>query len=224
MFPIKIDFCCVALHEKRLKMWNYNKHSFDPLGLTVYEFLSGSGTYKLHYNLIDKKPNNLYLSEQKFYGNKRYWYPLQSHKAILKAAIERNAENLLMIEDDAILSEDYKDKIEDCSNFIKNYDWDIFFLGCILNKNNYSDVSETKFVKKIYNCRGLQGVIIKNRLFRFLYEMPNIMCLDEFIGECLCKKSEVYGIFPSLISQDNSISLVSGNLVLQKYFKNLRED
>lgn len=74
------------------------------------------------------------------WGNK-YKYPLigavgcaESHKAIIKLAKENNLKNVLVLEDDFVVCDNWSENLKSSLNDIHTRNWHIFYLGYHLNK------------------------------------------------------------------------------------------
>lgn len=58
-----------------------------------------------------------------------------SHQSIVRTAKENGFKNCLVFEDDCVLLDSYKSKIQQCVDELKNIEWDLFYLGG--EPNNY---------------------------------------------------------------------------------------
>lgn len=58
-----------------------------------------------------------------------------SHQSIVRTAKENGFKNCLIFEDDCVLLDSYKEKIQLCVDELKNIEWDLFYLGG--EPNNY---------------------------------------------------------------------------------------
>lgn len=60
-----------------------------------------------------------------------------SHQLVIKMAKENGFKNCLIFEDDCVLLDSYKSKIQQCVDELKNIKWDLFYLGG--EPNNYCE-------------------------------------------------------------------------------------
>jgi len=58
-----------------------------------------------------------------------------SHQSVVRMAKENGLKNCLIFEDDCVLLDSYKEKIQLCADELQNVEWDLFYLGG--EPNNY---------------------------------------------------------------------------------------
>lgn len=68
-----------------------------------------------------------------------------SHQLVVRMAKESNLKNCLIFEDDCVLLDSYKEKIQLCANELQNIEWDLFYLGG--EPNNYCKVISDNLAK-----------------------------------------------------------------------------
>lgn len=103
--------------------------------------------------------------------NKGQWGCLQSHINILKDALEKNYETILVLEDDVMLSKHFDNQIERITQIQQtNPDWNIIYTGA--SQHNWTDI---EFHKDLYYARGTTGT------FSYIVRRPFYqICLGEF--------------------------------------------
>tara|TARA_A100001037_G_scaffold306597_1_gene353112 strand:+ start:33673 stop:34332 length:660 start_codon:yes stop_codon:yes gene_type:complete len=58
----------------------------------------------------------------------------ESHKAVIELAKEQNLNNVLVLEDDFVVCENWSENLESSLNDLVKYDWHIFYLGYHLHR------------------------------------------------------------------------------------------
>lgn len=103
--------------------------------------------------------------------NKGQWGCLQSHVNILKDALEKNYETILILEDDVRLSKDFDNQIKRITQLLKtNPDWNVIYTGA--SQHNWTDI---EFLDDFYYAKGTTGTfsyIVRKSFYQTL--------LDEF--------------------------------------------
>ena len=94
---------------------------------------------------------------------------LLSHINILKDAVNKNYESILILEDDIILSSSFKDRLSEIKDLMKN-DWKILYLG--VSQHDWTEIYIEKNVYTAMNTTGAFAYIIHHSFYQTL--------LDEF--------------------------------------------
>ena len=96
---------------------------------------------------------------------------LQSHVNILKDALEKNYETILILEDDVMLTKDFENQLKRITQTQQtNPDWNVIYIGA--SQHNWTDI---EFQKDFYYAKGATGTfsyIVRKAFYQIL--------LDEF--------------------------------------------
>lgn len=120
---------CINLDE-RTDRWKHCLVEFEKLGISdrVIRFSAIKPTHDERWNRWTT------------WGNSKK-YPLigavgcaESHKAIIELAKENNLNNVLVLEDDFVVCENWKHNLETAIKEIQGRNWHIFYLGYRLTK------------------------------------------------------------------------------------------
>jgi GR25 family glycosyltransferase involved in LPS biosynthesis len=115
---------CINLDE-RTDRWEHCLVEFEKLGISdrVIRFSAIKPKHDERWNRCTK------------WGN-RWKYPLvgavgcaESHKAIIELAKENNLNNVLVLEDDFVVCENWKHNLETAIKELQGRNWHIFYLG-----------------------------------------------------------------------------------------------
>ena len=103
---------------------------------------------------------------------------LLSHTNVIKDAIQNNYENILVLEDDAILHQNFLQEFETKYKFIKNKEKDIemIYLGCS-QKHNWKDLDLKEHYYTTKKNDGTFAMLINKKIFSKilqLYEKMNL--------------------------------------------------
>lgn len=146
-----------------------------------------------------------------------------SHLKAWKTSLHSNKKYVLVLEDDVILENDTKNKINDLIDFIP-HDWDILFLG---GCNVYGKKINQKFLKPTkdyftYNLCCHAMLINKKNINKLLNLMiPMTYPIDNQIRNHF-DKLNIYYTYPNIINQNKdfiSIRRVIDGLPQSKYWK-----
>ena len=122
---------------------------------------------------------------------------------------KKNYKQILILEDDFLFCENFIEKYNKIySNIQKGeINIDMMYLGfSIVRKNPFIDTLIDNF-KKVTNVHTTHAYIINNNFYdTIIKELENCYCeIDVCYANCQ-KKYNIYGIYPSLISQRISFS------------------
>jgi len=138
----------------------------------------------------------------------------ESHINLIKKAWDSGCENVLIFEDDIYPNQITFEKLKEVVGFIRNEDWDIFYLGICpfffsipVKKQNYKNIYRLKS-----NCTH---AYIMNR--EYMGKVKDLTFrgtpMDTFYSK---NTKKTYGIFPSLFYQASFSSDIS-NQAIEKF-------
>ncbi len=166
---------CISLQRVRTERYIKTKNNyFIPLKLNVIEWKATDGnnygtSKKLAYN------NNIKLTKMGKELNKSLIATAISHRSIWFEMLKKDIEVATILEDDVTLHKEFKDKIKDIWNLIKN-DPNINFLLLSYSDNDFINNKESKYndlVNKLENFNGLFCYLVKKKGATELLEATN---------------------------------------------------
>ena len=150
-----------------------------------------------------------------------------SHKNILRKAIDMNLPYVIILEDDVEFKEDPRPYIDNALKKL-NGDWDILLLGANLKKANV-EYNKNLNLGKINDgeCYGCHSYMVNNRYFKTLLnnminENEGGACIETYYKKKstpmldLCKRDKWYFVNPLLGIQNDEYSF--------QYKKNINKD
>jgi GR25 family glycosyltransferase involved in LPS biosynthesis len=161
--------------------------------------------------------------------NKGQWGCLQSHVNILKDALEKNYETILILEDDVRLSKGFDNQIERITQIQQmNPDWNIIYTGA--SQHNWIDI---EFQKDFYYAKGTTGTfsyIVRKSFYQiFIDEFEKrLKPVDNYLVDMQAKyyKSMIV-LFPNIMIcnvEESNIGQKRNQLVCATKFKWLLDD
>jgi GR25 family glycosyltransferase involved in LPS biosynthesis len=177
---------------------------------------------------------NLYTSEDRFEYikklSKKYNIPISfyrtyrspkggtegcftSHSEVIKDAAKNNYNNIIILEDDIKPNNLTQERLNNVIEFIKNNDFDIFYLGVINNMTRDPKSHIVDKNKKIYKTKslGTHSYILNKKQIQKLKELSyskEKMPIDWYYMKNLEKS---YAIYPSLFFQGGFTSTIDNN-------------
>ena len=135
---------------------------------------------------------------------------LQSHREVIKLAIERDYNNILILEDDTEFIENFE-KIYEYSQQINN-DYDMLYLaGSHSGKNK----SYSKNINKIKGTHTTGSYLIKRNTMEYMYE--NILGfereVDVYYAKIIQEKFNCFCVTPHITKQKDGYSDIQNNNV-----------
>ena len=178
-------------------------------------------------------PSSKLENELRFwqYGRPNYkhhhWNALQCHKQIFREAIHEKCENLLMIEDDAYLTDRFEEIWPIVSEFLDKVQWDIVYLGWWIGNegDEFNEQCEAQWkegnvtvmpVKDGPTGRvgGLHGALIHKKMFHFLANLQNINPIDCQLNHLgIHQKMNTLVIIPKIIHTRSLYSYCEGSII-----------
>lgn len=133
---------------------------------------------------------------------------LISHLEILKDAKKNKYKNILILEDDVIVSNDYENQLEFLYNFIKNYNYNIIYLGASQHCWKNIKFFENNYIAK--NTTGGFSYIINNSYYDEIINGLNLLNkpADVFLSNKQ-KKEEFIVLYPNMFYADLENSNIS---------------
>ena len=131
-----------------------------------------------------------------------------SHRDIIKDALNKNYENILIFEDDFLITKNFINNLNDYIKKMKNIKWDMLYLG----GNNKSQPIKNYCIKtninNIYKCKNVKcthAYIINKRLFnKILKDLETFdEEIDNYYYKCIQPNYNTYIYDPILVKQFN---------------------
>lgn len=211
-----IDAAFCLLLDKRADFWPELNRSFSNVGITLNKFLVGDGKLfpREEYNHIDIEElppiyptTNMYPS----WTNKPNAYnAFLSHRKILEYAYVKNLNNIMIVEDDVKIEDDFTEILSKATDFLDTHNVDMLYLGAF-HHNNTELVSNN--VLKLKQSGGFHAVIISKKIIKLLLSFLPLGPYDWLAEQYIQEKYDCYAIYPSIVSQKDGYSFVeSSNL------------
>lgn len=223
----KIECLCI---DHRRNEWKHIDKQFNERGAKVNRFIVGKGNIlpKEMYNQIDP----IGISKQKdWYGFTENAYCCYlSHRSIIKKAKYDNIKNILMLEDDCCLLDNFDEILEKADKQIKelNLKWDMLYFGSNHTWAKTESVSEN--ILKLHGGTYCWHCVAINQeyhdMFQHLLDLPPIGAFDWLTSVYTQKNTEFncYAIWPTIAIQKPGMSHVLGSMQdYTKWFKNKGE-
>ena len=200
-----IDKIYIINLKHRTDRWEKCLEQLNKYNITNFE----------RFDAICPDINNIDKSQYKNFNDKSKKYLTGamgcklSHYNVIQNAKKQNYNQVLILEDDFLLCQNFIEKYNELIKVLENenIDLNMFYLGfSIYFKNTYIDTKITN-VKKMNNATTTHAYILHNSLYDNV--LNEIINSDEEIDVCytrLQKKHNIYGIYPCLISQQPSFS------------------
>jgi len=128
---------------------------------------------------------------------------LLSHLEVMKLSLERGYDNILILEDDCVFEEDYKNILELLKDFDEDYNL-LYLSGSHLGEK----IKITENIYKITKTLTTGSYIVNKEVMEFIVE--NIKGYDKevdvFYSDVVQKKFDCYGFFPRMTRQESGFS------------------
>lgn len=209
MILSKIDRAICLTLDKRYDMACQLQEQCKEKGINIELFIAGSGSKPLKYDYIDSEelPKRTPYSTDypTWFARPNALNAWNCHREIFLRCKEN--ENLLLLEDDSELSEDFLEMIEKTEDFFNNNHWDMVYFGCY---HFNSLKTEHPNIMKMNGGGGFHGVLISGHVRKELLSFPPIGPYDWIVGKYLHQYYNCYAIYPSIINQKSGFSFVEG--------------
>jgi len=134
-----------------------------------------------------------------------------SHIEVAKDAAKNNYNNIIVFEDDIKPNDITQNRLNNVIEFIKNNDYDIFYLGVIFTVNRDPKTHIVNKNKKIYKCKplGAHAYILNKKTIQKLKDLQYKK--EKIPIDCYYKNNfkNIYAIYPSLFNQGGFSSSIS---------------
>lgn len=206
----KIDRVICLTLDKRYEMALQLKEQVkSTLGLNTELFVAGDGKSGLKYDRIDERElppmdKNYSTTYPTWSARPNAYNAWKCHKAIFEKC--KSNENLLLLEDDSELSEDFHSHVTNVEHFFANNPWDMIYFGCY---HHMSIKTEDDSVIRMNGGGGFHGVLITPQIRSILLNWPPYGPYDWLMGR-LHPYHNCYAIYPSIINQRSGFSFVEG--------------
>jgi hypothetical protein len=206
---INVDLAYCLLLDKRYERWRYIQPAVSQyFNVSPHLFMVGSDPTFIH----DHEDTNELPSRFSNSTNYPTWYArpnafnaFKSHKKIIGKAQDINAKNLLIVEDDIKIEDDFSEVIAYAEKDIPP-DWDMIYFGSYQNKTSFTRISDN--LLRVHGCAGWHCVLIRNTLFQILYRAFPLGPYDEICGRFIHPHYKCYSIYPPVVTQQDGWSYV----------------
>lgn len=222
-----IDMALCLVLDKRVDMWNELERQFREHNIDIKMFLAGDGHLdNYEYDHIDDvEPPPLYAQTVPYptwWRRPNAYDAWKCHKKMIRKAKDADARNLLMVEDDTVLEDDFDDIIDKVSPFFSGLPWDMIYFGSFhLN----SAIEILPHVFKVNGSGGFHCVLIDADLFDVILDFPPFGPIDYMCGKYIQPNYNCYAIYPCIASQRDGFSYVEGSDLVKpsRYDKGIRD-
>lgn len=214
MFLSEIPIRCLTLDKRYDKFIELQKRG-NSLGLKIEGFFAGDGKSLpdgVNYNHIDV--NTLPPMFQESTGYPAWWRSPAAynawlcHRKIFIDSLNNNDKFLWLMEDDAIIQEDFTEIIEQCSSFLLNVNWSALYLGWFSN-GHLLDIGH-KYIYRIIGGAGFHSIVLSKDMLEELVRFPPIGPFDEITAKYLLPSINAFAVYPCIVTQDDGYSYIEG--------------
>ena len=141
-----------------------------------------------------------------------------SHISVLLRGKMMDYENILILEDDALIDDNIIKDLDGCVNDLKNKEWDMFYLGC----NPLEYFKETENIGRMLRATTNHAYSINRRFYDRILTNSNFFrrypCNDGYYGGLgRDKNNKIYMALKNLVTQKESFSDIEGQDVNYTY-------
>ena len=157
--------------------------------------------------------------------NAGQWGCLYSHINVIKDAIDKNYENILILEDDIILTKNFEERINEIKELMtKNSNWKIIYLG--IAQDNWTDILIKYNYYYANDSRGAFAYIVNRSIYKILLlefeKMKNPV--DCYLMKDIQSKyyKQIYVIYPNLIIanlEESNTGMIRDNSIWYDKFR-----
>lgn len=216
--PLGVDHVICLTLDKRIGIAYDLQESFMKRGYKFEMFIGGDGKTlpRDMYNIIDSNELPLWYRESVNYSK---WFQLpnaanawRAHKALMEMCLERQYESILLVEDDAVLMDNFDTALPHVEEFARNTDWSLFYIGSFYDEKKPTMVHP--LVARVNNSiMGFHAVAIKNHIIQKLVRWPQIGPMDYICSEYMVKYFPSYVCVPPPIVQRGGWSYCEGHFL-----------
>lgn len=196
--------------DKSYDRWNKITNNLNNIGITNIERQPGYYIPRNVKKINQKLYNNLEAYGGKYLKDKNYILNVIgtniAHYHIVKKAMLRGYDKILILEDDSYLLNNFKSNFK---NAIENLDnWDLIYLG--FKKSNPiipAHRINTHIIKPLNKIRGAYGYALNKSIFPFILNnyLYNGMEIDVFFEYIVIKYCKVYAFYPQIIGHRDKL-------------------
>jgi GR25 family glycosyltransferase involved in LPS biosynthesis len=217
---------CLCL-DRRLNQWEELEKAFLDRGAKPERFVVGKGKVlpKDQYSLIDPMGQPIHHEWDIHSFGLNAYYCYMAHREILKKAQKEGVRNLLLLEDDCKLLENFDEVIDNVEKEVEenNISWDMLYYG-----SNHSGGKTKKVSNHLLKLLGgtycFHCVAINqshNNMLSHLLSMPLQGPFDWLTSRITQPQYNCYAIWPSIAIQKPGMSYVMGSIQdYTEYFNN----
>lgn len=192
-----IDKCYILALDKRRSLWTSLVEECTSRGFDVKPFIVGDGSDQaLAYDHIDIPGIPDSWQWGRGISAQRHYWAFASHKKIIKDALKKGYNNILLCEDDMYFCSRFDKHISEINNFYLKEDPDLLYLGShfgdyenhkfsgnnILLEDEYKKTQKINFLP-LHQCGGLFACIINKRIFPLILNMPPVSPIDSQLNQ-----------------------------------------
>jgi GR25 family glycosyltransferase involved in LPS biosynthesis len=160
--------------------------------------------------------------------NKGQWGCLQSHVNILKDALEKNYETILILEDDVRLSKGFDNQIKRITQLQQtNPDWNVIYIGA--SQHNWTDIEFQKDAYCAKNTTGFFAYIVRKPFYQTLLDEfeKRLRPVDNLSHLQIQYYKTIFVLFPNIMIcnlEESNIGQKRNQIISAKKFKWSLED
>lgn len=209
-----IDIAYCVILDKRIDFWPDLQKSFADKGIDLKKFVVGDGKTlpEKEYSLIDIPEKPPLYNVTNFYPSwvtkTNAYNAFLSHRKIIDTCFLRRNKNVLIIEDDVFIENDFNEIINNIGDYFENNQFDLIQFGAYHSGKTQEILPN---LLKTSDSGGWHGVLINNSIFRHLLSFLPVGPFDWICGQYIQNNYNCYSIYPSIISQKNGYSYVEGS-------------
>tara|TARA_Y100000310_G_scaffold344177_1_gene455549 strand:+ start:134 stop:889 length:756 start_codon:yes stop_codon:yes gene_type:complete len=202
---------CLCL-DTRQEHWLELEEDLGNVGIKMERFIAGDGkTLDCEYDVIDTNETPPKMTGSVGYSS---WWTrpnaynaFKCHIKMFEKALEDGCERVLMLEDDAILTNDFEKHLK---NVVVG-NWDALYLGWYQSDKTEFHVhgdpragtGEHYFSAKYIG--GLHGMVVDKSMLPTLVEAPPLGPMDHLMGTRLCNNFNYRIVTPQIILQKPAV-------------------
>lgn len=217
-----IDKAICLFIDKRKRFCPFMIEQFQELGIPLQIFMAGDGKILPieEYDHIDIEdiPNSWSYGSGNVRKNNYNIY--LCHQKMLQIAKKEKLNNVLFLEDDAIILKRFSLIINDILNYLDTIYWESCYLGhhkqeMLEEEQQYQKDGIVRILPKTNNIGGFHGALLNHTSFDKLLEIPPIENMD-----IQCPKyTKLYYTIPRLIFYRNTHSIALEENIGTEYDK-----
>jgi hypothetical protein len=203
---------CLILDKRYIEWISTTQLSFINKGINLIPFIAGNGkNIDLDYNHIDliESPPITKFTTKELTSWRKYpnaYNAYLCHKKMIEQALLEKRKNLLIVEDDAFIENDFDEILEEAESFLLQSKWDMIYFGAY-HKNTSSPMANN-YVRQVNGSAGFHCVLIHNRIFDLMLEYGPIGPMDEVCNKFIHQTHKCYAIYPSIVTQKSGYSYI----------------